>query len=229
MKNTTVLIVDDEREIRELIGLYLKNEGYQIFGVSNGKEALQVIRKECIDLVILDWMMPVMDGMQTCIEIRKTHFMPILMLTAKGSDLDLMQGITIGADDYMKKPFNPLEVVLRVKSLLRRYKEYGAISKTDSSTLKYGELTLDTNSFVCQKADQLIRLTPKEFGILTFFLLHPNQVLSLAQIYENVWREQAYETDNIVMVHINKLREKIEDDPRNPQYIKTVWGKGYRL
>lgn len=229
MKGMTVLIVDDEKEIRDLLGLYLKNEGYRILYAANGADALSMVRKDTIDLVILDWMMPVMDGMQTCIELRKTHFMPVLMLTAKGSDLDVMQGITIGADDYMKKPFNPLEVVLRVKSLLRRYKEYGAIPSKDTSVLTYGDLTLNTNSFECLKAEQLIRLTPKEFGILAFFLRHPNQVLSLAQIYENVWHEQAYESDNTVMVHINKLREKLEEDPRKPRYIKTVWGKGYRL
>jgi len=225
----TILIADDDEAIRELLAIYLKNEGYLLRFAKTGQEVLDVVAHEPIDLLILDWMMPVMDGISTCIEIRKTQFMPILMLTAKTSDLDLMQGISVGADDYMKKPFNPLEVTLQVKSLLRRYRDYGAHQAIQSGKLMFQELTLDVQTRQCQKGETLIRLTPKEFDILAYFMRHPNQVLTVEQIYEAVWGEDAFEVDNTVMVHITKIREKIEDTPRKPSFIKTVWGVGYRL
>lgn len=228
-KETTILIVDDDEEIRHLIGIYLKNEGYALHFASTGNEALEIIGEADISLVILDLMMPGLDGVSTCVEIRKQYYMPILMLTAKTGDLDLMQGITVGADDYMRKPFNPLEVTLRVKSLLRRYQEYGSLKETNSSLFYFKDLTVDIASRQCLKGEHSVRLTPKEFGILSLFIRNPNQVLSLEQIYQAVWQEEAFEIENVVMVHITKLREKIEDDPRNPTYIKTVWGMGYRL
>ncbi|TCI29332.1 response regulator transcription factor [Exiguobacterium sp. SL-10] len=225
----TILIADDDEAIRELLAIYLKNEGYGLRYAKTGQEVLDIVAREPIDLLILDWMMPVMDGISACIEIRKTRFMPILMLTAKTSDLDLMQGISVGADDYMKKPFNPLEVTLRVKSLLRRYRDYGADQATQAGKVVFQEVTLDLQTRQCQKGEELIRLTPKEFDILAYFMRHPNQVLTVEQIYEAVWGEDAFEVDNTVMVHITKIREKIEDTPRKPSYIKTVWGVGYRL
>ncbi|OGX78743.1 response regulator transcription factor [Exiguobacterium sp. SH3S2] len=225
----TILIADDDEAIRELLAIYLKNEGYALRFAKTGQEVLDVVAHEAIDLLILDWMMPVMDGIEACIEIRKTQFMPILMLTAKTSDLDLMQGISIGADDYMKKPFNPLEVTLRVKSLLRRYRDYGADQSAQSGVLIFDDVTLDIQTRQCTKGDTSIRLTPKEFDILAYFMRHPNQVLTVEQIYEAVWGEDAFEVDNTVMVHITKIREKIEETPRKPSYIKTVWGVGYRL
>ena len=228
-EQTTILIADDDEEIRNLLGIYLKNEGYALYYAQNGREVLEIIHQTEISLVILDIMMPVLDGVSTCIEIRKQYFMPILMLTAKTSDIDLMQGITVGADDYMTKPFNPLEVTLRVKSLLRRYRDYGAREVVGSSLFAYKDLSINIQSRQCLKASQSIHLTPKEFGILAFFMQNPNQVLNLNQIYEAVWQEEAFEIDNVVMVHITKIREKIEDDARNPSYIKTVWGMGYRL
>ena len=225
----TILIADDDEAIRELLAIYLKNEGYSLRFAKTGQEVLDVVARESIDLLILDWMMPVMDGISTCIEIRKTQFMPILMLTAKTNDLDLMQGISVGADDYMKKPFNPLEVTLRVKSLLRRYRDYGSDASMQSGKLICKEVTLDLQTRQCQKGDVSIRLTPKEFDILAYFMRHRNQVLTVEQIYEAVWGEDAFEVDNTVMVHITKIREKIEETPRKPSYIKTVWGVGYRL
>lgn len=225
----TILIADDDEAIRELLAIYLKNEGYALRFATTGQEVLDIVADEAIDLLILDWMMPVMDGIEACIEIRKTQFMPILMLTAKTSDLDLMQGISIGADDYMKKPFNPLEVTLRVKSLLRRYRDYGADQAAQSGMLTFADVTLDIQTRQCTKGDISIRLTPKEFDILAYFMRHPNQVLTVEQIYEAVWGEDAFEVDNTVMVHITKIREKIEETPRKPSYIKTVWGVGYRL
>lgn len=228
-EHTTILIADDDEEIRNLLGIYLKNEGYTLVYAQNGKEVLEIIRQTDISLVILDLMMPVLDGISTCMEIRKKYFMPILMLTAKTSDLDLMKGITVGADDYMRKPFNPLEVTLRVKSLLRRYQDYGAREAVDSSLFRYKDLSIDIQTRQCLKGGQSIRLTPKEFDILSFFMRNPNQVLSLDQIYEAVWQEEAHGIENVVMVHITKLREKIQDDSRHPSYIKTVWGMGYRL
>lgn len=225
----TILIADDDEAIRELLAIYLKNEGYALRFAKTGQDVLHIVAHEAVDLLILDWMMPVMDGIAACIEIRKTQFMPILMLTAKTSDLDLMQGISVGADDYMKKPFNPLEVTLRVKSLLRRYRDYGADQTAQSGKLMFQNMTLDLQTRQCHKDERLIRLTPKEFDILAYFMRHPNQVLTVEQIYEAVWGEDAFEVDNTVMVHITKIREKIEDTPRKPSYIKTVWGVGYRL
>lgn len=225
----TICIADDDEAIRDLLAIYLKNEGYTLRFAKTGQEVLDLVRTETIDLVILDLMMPVMDGVQACIEIRKTQFMPILMLTAKTSDLDLMQGISVGADDYMKKPFNPLEVTLRVKSLLRRYRDYGADRTEAQTMLSYEEVTLDLQTRQCTKGDTVVRLTPKEFDILAFFMRHPNQALTVEQIYEAVWGEEAFSVDNTVMVHITKIREKIEDTPRKPTLIKTVWGVGYRL
>jgi len=225
----TICIADDDEAIRDLLAIYLKNEGYTLRFAKTGQEVLDLVRTETIDLVILDLMMPVMDGVQACIEIRKTQFMPILMLTAKTSDLDLMQGISVGADDYMKKPFNPLEVTLRVKSLLRRYRDYGADRTEAQTMLSYEDVTLDLQTRQCTKGDTVVRLTPKEFDILAFFMRHPNQALTVEQIYEAVWGEEAFSVDNTVMVHITKIREKIEDTPRKPTLIKTVWGVGYRL
>lgn len=225
----TICIADDDEAIRDLLAIYLKNEGYTLRFAKTGQEVLDLVRTETIDLVILDLMMPVMDGVQACIEIRKTQFMPILMLTAKTSDLDLMKGISVGADDYMKKPFNPLEVTLRVKSLLRRYRDYGADRTEAQTMLSYEDVTLDLQTRQCTKGDTVVRLTPKEFDILAFFMRHPNQALTVEQIYEAVWGEEAFSVDNTVMVHITKIREKIEDTPRKPTLIKTVWGVGYRL
>ncbi|MCT4782713.1 MULTISPECIES: response regulator transcription factor [Exiguobacterium] len=225
----TILIADDDEAIRELLAIYLKNEGYTLRFAKTGQDVIEIVAKEPIDLLILDWMMPVMDGIATCMEIRKTQFMPILMLTAKTSDLDLMQGISVGADDYMKKPFNPLEVTLRVKSLLRRYRDYGADQSMQSGKLMWKDLMLDMQTRQCLKGETSIRLTPKEFDILAYFMRHPNQVLTVEQIYEAVWGEDAFEVDNTVMVHITKIREKLEDTPRKPAYIQTVWGVGYRL
>ncbi|MFN3634017.1 response regulator transcription factor [Exiguobacterium profundum] len=224
-----ICIADDDEAIRDLLAIYLKNEGYKLCFAKTGKEVLDLVATETIDLVILDLMMPVMDGIATCIEIRKTQFMPILMLTAKTSDLDLMQGISVGADDYMKKPFNPLEVTLRVKSLLRRYRDYGADRIETTNELVYEDVTLNLQTRQCIKGERMIRLTPKEFDILAYFMRQPNQVLTVEQIYEAVWGEEAFEVDNTVMVHITKIREKIEETPRRPSYIKTVWGVGYRL
>lgn len=226
----TVLIVDDDEEIRNLLGIYLKNEGYELEFATNGEEALEKIKthKE-ISLVILDLMLPILDGISVCIEIRRQYFMPILMLTAKTNDLDLLKGMTVGADDYMKKPFNPLEVTLRVKSLLRRYREYGGSETKELTILQFADLTLDISSRQLSKEGKHIRLTPKEFSILMFFMQNQNQVLSIEQIYQEVWKEEAFQIDNVVMVHITKIREKIEPNPKNPVYIKTVWGVGYRL
>lgn len=224
-----ICIADDDEAIRDLLAIYLKNEGYALRFAKNGQEVLDLASTETIDLLILDLMMPVMGGIEACMEIRKTQFMPILMLTAKTSDLDLMQGISVGADDYMKKPFNPLEVTLRVKSLLRRYRDYGADRTETQTMLTHEEVTLDLQTRQCRKGEVLIRLTPKEFDILAYFMRHPNQVLTVEQIYEAVWGEAAFEVDNTVMVHITKIREKLEDTPRKPTIIKTVWGVGYRL
>ncbi|WP_044641259.1 response regulator transcription factor [Risungbinella massiliensis] len=226
--NTTILLVDDEVEIRQLVAIYLQNEGYRLLEASNGVEALEWVQKEEIDLVVLDLMMPLKDGITTCQEIRQTHTMPIIMLTAKTEEIHKIQGLSIGADDYITKPFHPLELVARIKSQLRRYQTYGT-KPGNLSELVLGELTVYLDQHEVYRGQQKIDLSPKEFAILTLLAENPGKVYSLEKIYEKVWKEDFIPSYNTVMVHIRKLREKIEPDPKKPIYIQTVWGVGYKL
>lgn len=229
MSKETILIVDDEKEIRDLIAIYLSNEGYEIFMASNGVEALKVVEKQDVDLIVLDIMMPEMDGIEACVKIRKEKDMPIIMLSAKSEDMDKILGLTTGADDYVTKPFNPLELLARVKCQLRRYsKQIAAVPKNDG-VIEIDELIINVNSHEVKVGSKDIKLTPREFDILLLLAQNRGIVFSIGRIYEAVWKEEFYESDNTVMVHIRKIREKIEEDSRKPKFIKTVWGVGYKI
>lgn len=224
-----ILIVDDDSEIRKVTGIYLENEGYEIFKAENGQEALKLIKENEVDLVLLDIMMPDMNGIEVCMKVREDNIMPIIFLSAKSEDLDKIQGLTSGADDYITKPFNAMELIARVKSQLRRYKKYTALQNVSKRIIEIGNLTINTDTRQVHVGDEEVRLTPKEFDILELLARNKGIVLSIEKIYERVWGEQFYKSDNTVMVHITKIREKIEEDPKKPIYIKTVWGVGYKI
>lgn len=229
MATETVLLVDDEKEILQLLSIYFGNEGYRLLTANDGEQALEIVERENVDLVVLDVMMPVMDGIQACIKIRESHNMPVIMLSAKGQDMDKITGLSIGADDYVAKPFNPLEVLARAKSQLRRYNRLGAKKTKSEHEIAADELTIDTHSHTVTLAGEPVHLTPREFAILELLARHPGQVLSTEQIYGKVWNEPFMESANTVMVHVRKIREKIERDAKNPRYIQTVWGVGYKF
>ncbi|WFA85066.1 MULTISPECIES: response regulator transcription factor [Paenibacillus] len=223
----TVLVVDDEPDIRDVIHVYLRNEGYQVIEAANGEEALNIIKTTSVQLVILDVMMPIMDGIKACFKIREVSATPIIMLSAKEEDIDKITGLTTGADDYMVKPFNPLELLARVKAQLRRQT---LIGKPESNSLiLIKDLVIDTSKHSVKLKDNDISLTPLEFSILVLLASHLGQVFSSEKIYETVWKEPYGYSDNTVMVHIRNLREKLEVNPREPHYIKTVWGVGYKI
>ncbi|MEK3985212.1 DNA-binding response regulator [Paenibacillus sp. VTT E-133280] len=231
MKRETILLVDDEREIVELLSIYLSNEGYRLLKAYDGLEALACLQKEEVDLIILDVMMPKMDGLAACMKIREARKMPIIILSAKNTDMDKISGLSIGADDYVGKPFNPLEIVARVKSQLRRYHAFNKDNSSlgSESKLSFEDLTIDTSKHEVHVDLQKIKLTPREFSILELLARHQGQVLSLEQIYDKVWNEPFLDGGNTVMVHIRNLRDKIEIDSKRPRYIQTVWGVGYKL
>ncbi|MGD2196240.1 response regulator transcription factor [Lysinibacillus fusiformis] len=229
MSKETILIVDDEKEIRNLITIYLKNEGYQVLEACDGEEGLQLLKKQEIHLIVLDLMMPNVDGMEMCMKVREIAEMPIIMLTAKSQDMDKIMGLTIGADDYVTKPFNPLELVARIKSQLRRYLKLNGLNKSNSDEIEIGDLRINTATHEVLVNNEKVKLTPREFAILELLSSNPGIVMSAEQIYERVWKEEAFQSENTVMVHIRKIRERIETNPRNPQYIKTVWGVGYKV
>lgn len=224
-----ILIVDDDKEIRKLVEIYLRNEGFETISASDGVEAIQVLESQPVDMMILDVMMPRMDGIQTCMKIRENNPIPILMLSAKSEDLDKILGLTSGADDYLSKPFNPLELVARVKSQFRRQDMFKKATRKDESVIQIHDLEIHVDSHEVYVAGNKVKLTPTEFDILKFLALNEGIVMKIEKIYEHVWEEAYYESKNTVMVHIRKLREKIEKDPRNPVYIKTVWGVGYKI
>lgn len=227
MNQPTVLVVDDEKDIRDVIKVYLNNENMRTLEAENGFEALEILNKENVDLVILDVMMPHLDGIKTCMRIREFSEVQVLMLSAKQEDLDKITGLTIGADDYLGKPFNPLELVARVKAQLRRRQR--AAPQMNGGIIHIGDLVLDVPRHQVTAGDKPVQLTPLEFGILELLARHRGQVFSADNIYEAVWKERAGFSDNTVMVHIRNLREKIEMNPREPKYIKTVWGVGYKI
>jgi two-component system response regulator VanR len=229
VEDLTILVVDDEEAIRDLIAIYLKNEGYRVLKAADGVEALELLQREEIHLMILDVMMPRMDGIQACLKIREDKNLPIIMLSAKSQDMDKIYGLSTGADDYMTKPFNPLELVARVKSQLRRYLRLnqGYVPKEDE--IEIGDLVINTSTREVKVNGRDIKLTPTEFAILELLARNRGVVFSAEHIYERVWKEPFYQADNTVMVHIRKLREKIEEDTRRPKYIKTVWGVGYKI
>ncbi|MDO3681807.1 response regulator transcription factor [Paenibacillus ehimensis] len=229
MAQPTILLVDDEKEIIDLLEIYLKNEGYRLLRAGNGIEALHVLQKEDVDLIVLDIMMPKMDGIEACLKIREQKHMPIIMLSAKSQDMDKILGLSTGADDYVTKPFNPLELVARIKSQLRRYTRLNVQRPNKEHELEIDELTINTATHEVKLDGRDIKLTPREFAILELLARHRGTVWSIEKIYEAVWKEAYFDSDNTVMVHIRKIREKIEENPRKPKFIKTVWGVGYKV
>ena len=223
-----ILICDDERDIVNALKIYLSNPEYCLFEAYNGAEALEVIEKEKIDLILLDIMMPKMDGLEAMTRIRAVSDVPIILLTAKSEDADKILGLTVGADDYITKPFNPLEVAARVNSHLRRYNRFGIVR--ESETFVVGGIELNDRTKTVTVDGSEVALTPKEFDILKLLISHPNKVFSPKEIYSLVWRETPFAgNDNTVAVHIRHLREKIEITPNDPRYIKVIFGKGYKL
>ncbi|KUF32805.1 DNA-binding response regulator [Bacillus sp. G3(2015)] len=228
MQKEKILIVDDDIEIRKIVSIYLKNEGYEIIDVSDAIEALETLRNTTIDLIILDIMLPKMDGIEACLKIREQYQMPIIFLSAKDEDIDKIQGLMSGAEDYITKPFNPLELMARIKSQLRRYRVYQT-EEVKQFIHEIGHLKVDEETRQVFIRNEEVRLTPKEFDILSLLVRNKGKVFSVEKIYEMVWEDSFYKSDNTVMVHITKIREKIEENPRQPVYLKTVWGVGYRV
>ncbi len=229
MPSETILVVDDEKDILDLLEIYLTNDGYNILKASDGLEALDVVTKQVVDLVILDVMMPKLDGIQTCLKIREQRNMPIIMLSAKSQDMDKIMGLSTGADDYMSKPFNPLELMARVKSQLRRYTRLNVPNARKENEIEIDDLIINTTTHEVKVDGRDVKLTPREFAILDLLARNRGMVFSIERIYESVWGEAFFESDNTVMVHIRKIREKTEENPRQPKYIKTVWGVGYKI
>lgn len=223
-----ILVVDDDLSIRNLVQVYLKNENFHVETASNGKEALEMIENDEFDLVILDIMMPELDGVSTCIKIREKYMMPIIFLSAKGEEIDKIQGLIVGADDYISKPFGAMELIARVKAQLRRYKKFNQSTK-DKNIIEIEDLRINTNTHEVTIREENIKLTPKEFSILECLAKNKGIVFSVEKLYESVWGEKFAVSDTSIVVHITNLRQKIELDPKNPQYIKTVWGVGYKI
>ena len=229
--NEHILIVDDERELAELVSLYLTNAGFRTSVCTDGASALALFRRETPDLALLDVMLPDMSGFDICREIRKTHFFPIIMLTAKIEDNDKILGLTLGADDYITKPFNPLELVARVKTQLRRYTRYNPREGTVQEVTEYDfrGLQISKATHKCVLFSEELALTPLEFSILWYLCEHRGNVVSSEELFEHVWGEAFMDSNNTVMSHIARLREKMHEPSRKPKFIKTVWGVGYTI
>ncbi|MEC0298415.1 vancomycin resistance response regulator transcription factor, VanR-F/VanR-M family [Peribacillus frigoritolerans] len=229
MENIKILIADDDVEIADLVAIHLEKEGYRVIKVSDGQETIDVIETQPIDLLILDIMMPKMDGYEVTRIIREKHNMPIIFLSAKTSDFDKVQGLVIGADDYMTKPFIPIELVARVNAQLRRFMKLNQPKYKQNSNLEFGGLTISPEQRTVTLYGKNIELTPKEFKILYLLASNPNKVYNAEDIFQKVWGDAYYEGGNTVMVHIRTLRKKLEEDKRKNKLIKTVWGVGYKF
>ena len=232
MTKPGVLVVDDEREIREAIRIYLRGEDIETIMATNGQEAVDLMKQQDIHLILMDVMMPGIDGIVATSLIREFSNVPIIMLTAKSEDTDKIMGLSLGADDYITKPFNPMELVARVKSQLRRYLQLGSqtvTSSTNQDILEVNGLRINTATKQVFVDGKEVRLTPTEFKILSLLMRNKGRVFSISDIYENVWDEPGYNAENTVAVHIRKIREKIEINPRDPRYLKVVWGIGYKI
>ena len=231
--NEKILIVDDEKAIADLVEVYLKNEGYQVFKFYNAEEALFCAKHETLSLAILDVMLPDMDGFTLCQKIREKHMFPIIMLTAEVEDMDKITGLTLGADDYITKPFNPLELTARVKTQLRRYTQYNSSLSADSvpekNEINIRGLCISKSSHKCTLNEKELILTPREFSILWYLCEHQGTVVSSEELFEAVWGEKFLDSNNTVMTHIARIREKMNEPARRPKYIKTVWGVGYAI
>lgn len=227
----TILICDDDRDIVSALDIYLTAEGYRTLPAYDGEQALKAVEENEVHLILMDVMMPNLDGIRATAKLREDCNVPIILLTAKSEDADKVLGLNIGADDYITKPFNPMEVMARVKSQLRRYTLLGGKDQAPSGDglLRSGGIVLDDGAKTVTVDGETVSLTPLEFNILRLLLQHPGQVFSTAQIYEQVWNDAAFGSENTVAVHIRHIREKIEIDPANPRYIKVVWGLGYKM
>lgn len=229
MSKYNILVVDDDKEITEAIEIYLLNEGYNVFTAYDGIQALKVAREEDIHLIIMDIMMPNLNGTRATIELRKEKEIPIIMLSAKSEDSDIILGLNLGADDYLTKPFNPLELIARVNSQIRRYTRFSSLNADENQdNIIVGGLELNKASKLVTVNGREAKLTPLEFKILNLLMSNLGRVFSIEEIYERVWNEAPYNVDTVT-VHIRRIREKIEVDPRNPQYVKVVWGVGYKV
>ncbi|WP_066054009.1 response regulator transcription factor [Robertmurraya korlensis] len=228
MNSYNVLVVDDEKEIRDAIEIYLKNEGVRVIKASDGLEALEILQKQEIHLIILDIMMPKLDGISATYRIREIRNIPIIMLSAKSENTDKILGLQVGADDYVTKPFNPMELVARVKSQLRRYVSLGTFEGVKKN-IDLNGLILDQDAKEVTVHGEKVKLTPIEYKIVELLMIHAGRVFSINEIYELVWKEPGYNAENTVAVHIRKIREKIEIDPKNPRFLKVVWGIGYKV
>ncbi|MCH1965252.1 response regulator transcription factor [Paraclostridium sordellii] len=227
---SNILVVDDDKEIVDSIEIYLKNEGFNIFKAYDGLEALDILINNEIHLILMDIMMPKLDGIKATIKIREEKNIPIILISAKSEDSDKIIGLNIGADDYITKPFNPLELIARTKSQLRRYIKLGTYKVEEKKDiLQSGGLTLNTSTKEVFIDDELVKLTPIEFKILNLLLANRGRVFSIDEIYEKVWKEESFNAENTVSVHIRRIREKIEINPKEPRYLKVVWGVGYKV
>ena len=225
-----ILVCDDDKDIVEAIDIYLTQEGYEVLKAYDGDEAIKVLKRNEVDLLIMDVMMPRLDGIRATLKIRENMSLPIIILSAKSEDADKILGLNIGADDYMTKPFNPLELVARVKSQLRRYTQLGSTARSDNqSEFRTGGLVIRDDLKEVTVDGEKVKLTPIEYNILLLLVKNQGKVFSINQIYENIWNEEAIGADNTVAVHIRHIREKIEIDPKEPRYLKVVWGVGYKV
>lgn len=224
-----ILICDDERDIRQALSIYLKAEGYTVLEAENGQKALEILRREPVHLVLMDIMMPVLDGINATALLRREFNVPVIFLSAKGEDMDKILGLNVGADDYVTKPFNPVELIARVRAHLRRYTSLGAMPPTPASVYTLGGIFLDDEAKTVKCEGEPVSLTPTEFDILKLFLQSPGKVFSSSDIYRQVWKDAPLGAEGTVAVHIRHIREKIEINPAEPRYLKVVWGKGYKL
>ncbi|AOY78485.1 VanR-ABDEGLN family response regulator transcription factor [Clostridium formicaceticum] len=232
---TNILVVDDEKEIADLVELYLKNEGYNVYKFYTGKKAMECIDSMKLDLAVLDVMLPDIDGFSICQKIRERHHYPVIMLTAKVENIDKITGLTIGADDYITKPFNPLEMVARVKAQLRRYTHYNALDVNKAKIVQntnefdFSGLIINKDTHKCSLYGKPLSLTPIEFSILWYLCENRGKVVSSEELFEEVWGAKYLDNNNTVMAHIGRIREKMKEPPRKPKFIKTVWGVGYQI
>lgn len=224
-----ILVCDDDREIVDAIEIYLSQDGYKIYKAYDGEQALQILDEEDIHLLIMDIMMPKLDGIRATLKIREYSSIPIIILSAKSEDTDKILGLNIGADDYICKPFNPLELVARVKSNLRRYTSLGSLTGENKAIYQVGGLILNDDTKQVTVDDEPVKMTPIEYNILLLLMKNQGRVFSINQIYESIWNEDAIGADNTVAVHIRHIREKIEINPKEPRYLKVVWGVGYKI
>ena len=224
-----ILVCDDDKDIVEAISIYLEQEGYTIFKAYDGMEAINVLRSQPVDLLIIDIMMPKLDGIRATLKIREENPLPIIILSAKSEDADKILGLNVGADDYVTKPFNPLELVARVKSQLRRYTQLGNAAESGDSIYTVGGLSINDDLKEVTVDGEVVKLTPIEYNILLLLVKNQGKVFSINQIYESIWNEDAIGADNTVAVHIRHIREKIEINPKEPRYLKVVWGVGYKI